>query len=322
MLSLPDFQEKQLLFVQAEWGKPSSLRIYNDNIVFEKEKKVINRVSLQRVFAVFICGDLSLTTSFLRKTKAHGVSVFLLKHNFEMYADLSAAAEGHYLLREKQYSLSPEHQLSMARPLIVNKVENQMALLKLKKNIKKNRDLCQKIEGWKREATTADSLESLLGLEGTISRYYFSEQFRDMKWRRRAPRTREDMTNLLMDMGYTFLFHLVDAILRLHGFDTYKGFYHQLFFQRKSLACDLVEPFRCIIDKQIVKSHNLGQIKETDFIFKNGSFEFAPAKRAEYATIFMQCLMDRKEEIFTYIQGFYRHVMDPSKHAFPYYQFG
>ena len=57
-------------------------------------------------------------------------------------------------------------------------------------------------------------------------------------------------------------FNCMDSLLRLYGFDTYKGFYHKLFFQRKSLACDVMEPFRCVIDKQILKAFNLGQIDE------------------------------------------------------------
>ena len=52
-----------------------------------------------------------------------------------------------------------------------------------------------------------------------------------------------------MDIGYTYLFNFIDALLRLYGFDTYLGFYHKEFYQRKSLVCDVVEPFRCIIDK-------------------------------------------------------------------------
>lgn len=71
------------------------------------------------------------------------------------------------------------------------------------------------------------------------------------------PRTRADIPNLLMDIGYTFIYNFVEANLNLYGFDIYKGFYHQLFFERKSLVCDLVEPFRCLIDKQIRKMYNL-----------------------------------------------------------------
>ena len=137
MISLPDFKEKQLLFVKAEWGTPSHLRFHNDNIVFDKKGedgvwKVANRVSVHKAFAVFISGDLSFTTKFLKEAKEHGVSIFFLKNNLEMYTGMMTTAEGHYLLRGKQYLLSPAAELVMAKEIVENKVRNQVALLKEK----------------------------------------------------------------------------------------------------------------------------------------------------------------------------------------------
>jgi len=146
---------------------------------------------------------------------------------------------------------------------------------------------------------------------------YFGEYFKDISWRRRAPRTKEDLPNFLMDMGYTFLFNFVDSVLRLHGFDTFKGFYHRLFFQRRSLACDLMEPFRPLIDKQILKSFNLKQVKENDFKVENGAHKLPFENNAKYDQIFLECLMDNKEMIFNYVHNFYRSVMDPVKNEFP-----
>ena len=86
------------------------------------------------------------------------------------------------------------------------------------------------------------------------------------------PGVKPDATNLLLDMGYTFLFNFIDALLLLFGFDSYKGCYHKLFFQRKSLSCDVVEPFRCIIEKQILKSYHLKQINKDDFFIEQWKY--------------------------------------------------
>jgi len=317
MISLPDFKAKQLLFVNAEWGKPSHLRYANDNIVFEKDRKVQNRVSVHKTFAIFIRGDLSLTTNFLKQSKEHGVSVFFLKNNFEMYGGMMTTAEGHYLLRMKQYEISEKKQLAMAKILVGNKIINQANLLKEKTSLEEKHVLENRLQSVLHQIKKVKSNERLLGIEGNFSRFYFKAVFKDMGWFRRAPRTKEDPTNFLMDIGYTFLFNFVDSLLRLHGFDTYKGFYHKLFFQRRSLACDLIEPLRYIIDRQIIKSKNLGQIDEADFIFSNGSYSLPFDKNSKYAAVFLEALMDHKEAIFSYIHGFYRHIMDPLKNKFP-----
>lgn len=321
MISLPDFKEKQILFVNTEWGKPSHLRFANDNIVFEKERKVVNRVSVHKAFAVFICGDLSLTTNFLKQAKEHGVSIFFLKNNFEMYSGIATVAEGHYLLRMKQYNLSEKEQLEMAKKIVINKISNQVSLVKEKTDTENKGSLDSNFNKYAEKIKLVRDHEELLGLEGNFSRQYFGEIFKDLKWRRRAPRTKEDVTNFLMDMGYTFLFNLVDSLLRLHGFDTYKGFYHRLFFQRRSLACDIMEPFRCLIDKQIVKSFNLKQIDEKDFVVTNGAYQLPFDKNSKYASIFLECLMNNKEDIFEFVHGFYRHIMDNESNDFPDYKF-
>lgn len=331
MISLPDFKEKKLLFVKADWGTPSHLRFHNDNIVFEKSEigedgkkgkpKVVNRVSVHKTFAIFIAGDLSFTTQFLRNAREHGVSIFFLKNNLEPYSSMMSAAEGHYALRVKQYSLTTEREYEMAKAIVKNKIQNQAALLKEKADKVQRAAITARFEETVAKIDAAATEEELLGIEGNFSRYYFSQYFGENEWRRRAPRTREDVINLLMDIGYTFLFNVTDALLRLHGFDTYKGIYHTQFFQRRSLACDIEEPFRCIIDKQIKKAYNLGQINEKDFTFTNGAFVLPFDKQAKYATLFLDAMMEHKQEIFEYVHGFYQHMMKPETYPFPEYTF-
>ena len=271
MISLPDFKEKQILFIKAEWGERASVRFLNDNIVFMKNGKVANKASCHKVFAVFVIGDTAITTGLLKKGLQYGVSFFFLKNNFELYAPFLASAEGNYLLRMKQYSLTDKDEFLMAKNLVKNKIANQLALLAETEKLKDFKELEKSILN-QIEATT-DS-QQLLGLEGNMSKQFFPMYFSSIKWRRRSPRTKQDIPNFLMDIGYTFLFNFIEALLKLHGFDTYKGFYHKLFFQRKSLACDIMEPMRCLIDKQILKSYNLKQIKDDDFKIEGGKYVF------------------------------------------------
>jgi len=316
MISNKDFKEKQILFVNPEWNSSSYLKFRNDNIVFVKDGSIANRLSIYKVFAVFIIGDMALSTPFIRKAKEYGVSIFFMKNNMETYSSINAKAEGHYLLREKQYLMPEDDEFLMAKKLIKNKILNQKKLID-NKNKKTGLSLPEFIDSVDKKIDECVDNKELLGIEGNFSRLFFHNYFKEIEWRRRAPRTREDIPNFLLDIGYTFLFNFIDSILRLHGFDTFKGFYHKLFFQRKSLACDIIEPFRSIIDKQLLKSFNLGQINEKDFIISNYSFELPFKKRDKYTSIFLEAIMNKKEEIFLYINQFYRSVMDNKKNEFP-----
>ena len=314
MLSLPDFKEKQILFIKAEWGERASVRFLNDNIVFMKDGKTTNKASCHKVFAVFVLGDIAITTGLLKKGLQYGVSFFFLKNNFELYAPVLASAEGNYLLRMKQYSLTDNEEFLMAQKLVKNKIINQLALLEVSGKLKNSKEFEKNIFNQIEMATTN---QQLLGIEGNMAKQFFSMYFSDIKWRRRSPRTKQDIPNFLMDAGYTFLFNFTEALLKLHGFDSYKGFYHKLFFQRKSLACDIMEPMRCLVDKQILKSYNLKQIKEDDFKIEGGKYVLPFENNAKYANLFMQAIMDKKEDIFSYIHDFYKFIMCSEKNKFP-----
>ncbi len=78
---------------------------------------------------------------------------------------------------------------------------------------------------------------------------------------------------------------------------------------RKSLVCDIIEPFRTIIDTSVKKGINLKQIKEEDFKVINYQYKLKYEKTSDYIKIFMQAILKEKDEIFKYIQFYYRAFM-------------
>jgi CRISPR-associated protein Cas1 len=300
-LSLPDFKEKQILFVSAKDAEVDKIKIINDNICLSKNGKIENRISCHKVFSLFLVGDCSLTSVLVKNCQDYGVSIFLLKNNFLNYAQIVSQADGNYLLREKQYAMGEAQELALAKKLVANKISNQIHLLE-------NSDCKEAVislEKIKTKIIDAQAGKDLLGLEGSAGKFFFQSYFKELGWKRRMPRAKTDISNFLMDIGYTMLFNFTEAMLGIYGFDAYRGFYHKLFFQRKSLACDLMEPFRCVIDKQIVKSYNLGQINSDDFKLRKGAYCMGFEEQKKYVKIFADAIMDRKEDIFCYVRDYY-----------------
>jgi len=306
MIYLPDFKEKSVLFIKAGDFNESKIKFSNDNIVFLKDGKVENRISCHKIFVVFIIGEFSITSVLIKKCLKYGISLFLLDRDFKVYGSFGAKAEGNYLLRMKQYSFDKE--FLFAKYIVKNKILNQLQFLRTKKILEKEKwhDLKKVI--FTKIDMAKDSHE-LLGIEGSQQKDFFSAYFKELGWYKRMPRTKVDEYNLLLDIGYTFLFNYCDSMLRLYGFDTYKGFYHKLFFQRKSLSCDIMEPFRCIIDRQLLKSFKLGQINKKDFRLISGRYSLDFQESQKYAEIFLGAISEYKEEIFKFIYGFYRAIL-------------
>jgi len=320
MLQLPDFIQKQIIIVEPRVGSGiSDLKFKNENVVLYRDGKIVNQVSIHKVFGIFLIGEMTITSVLIKKVKKAGVSIFMLNSRYEEYASICSQAEGNYILRNHQYHFSDE--LNFAKNIVKNKAYNQLALLQEEYPAKFKKQ--SRISAYKEVISKVDaatSLNQLLGIEGSLSKSFFKQYFKEMKWYKRMPRSKIDSMNVLMDIGYNLLFNFTDSLLRLHGFDTYKGIYHQLFFQRKSLSCDIMEPFRCVIDGAILKAFHLGQIDEKDFLFSKGQYFLSFEQSRKYMKIFLDALMDNKEEIFAYVKEFYFCMLN-QKGDYPFYKF-
>lgn len=311
MIQAPDFRERQIFFIDAVKIPDCELSLRNENILIKTEGKTKDKIPVNKLIAIFIIGDMTITSKLIQKISRAGASLYFLKRNFETYASIGAYAEGNYLLRQKQYSMSTEQCLSIAKKIVQNKLRNSLTLLrgaKIEMIRNKKRIVYKKMMTIK--IRNAENLSSLRGIEGIISKDYFSAYFVQINWYKRVPRGKVDENNILLDMGYNFLFHFVDSILRVYGFDTYKGIYHQLYFQRKSLSCDMMEPFRCIIDKALVKMHTLGKFDEKDFGYRKGQYYLSYKNNGKYAYAFLKEILHYKMDIYNYIRDHYYLILN------------
>ena len=153
-------------------------------------------------------------------------------------------------------------------------------------------------------------INTLMGHEGSAAKVYFARIFKDNDWKNRQPRVKRDVINILLDIGYTVLFNYVEALLNLYGFDIYKGNLHQIFYRRKSLVCDMVEPFRPIIDYSIKKMLSLKQISEQDFTkTKDGRLNLEWRRSSKIVAIFVNSISEHRQLMFQYFQQYYRWFM-------------
>jgi CRISPR-associated protein Cas1 len=215
--------------------------------------------------------------------------------------------EGNFLLREKQYTTTKGNDI--AKQLVINKIENQRDFIK-KIRSKDNKEGIKKLNEAiiKLKENDFNGYE-IMGLEGTSAKVYFNRIFAEFNWQGRQPRVKRDELNLLLDIGYTVLFNYIEAILNLYGFDIYKGNLHKEFYKRKSLVCDIIEPFRPIVDYKIRKMINLGQIKNYKFKIYKEQYQLEWEYSSHFVGSILEEISDYKSLIFDFIQQYYRWFM-------------
>ena len=306
LLATSDFSQKQILFLVTKEGQKLSYK--NDNVVVKnKDGVIISQITCYRLFALFIVGHITITSGLIQRAKKFGFSIVFLTTSFRPYQTIGAFAEGNTILRRNQYNYTG---IKSAVTIVKNKIINQRFLLMSVTN--KNSDFKKSIvciDKYLENIDSCNSVQSIMGIEGSASKVYFRCYFNNVVWKGRKPRVKFDMTNALLDIGYTLLFSYVDCLVAVFGFDRYIGLLHKQFYMRKSLICDLVEPFRVIIDKQVKKSINLGQFKEKDFEIFDGKWCLKYSKSSDYSRIFMSAILKYKNEMFLYVRDVYRCFM-------------
>jgi len=303
MLSYPDFKEKSIVIVFATEGQYFSIK--NDNlIVKDKEDTLILQTTCHRMLALWVVGHGSVSSGLMERSRKFAFPIYWLSYNFRLIGYWNAATEGNFLLRKKQYTYDG---LEIAKHIVFNKITNQCNLLKgIRKKSPSCKDAIQMLIQYKEKLNVAEDLNSILGLEGIASKVYFQNWFGSLPWQGRRPRAKHDIVNVLLDIGYTFLFYMVENMLSLYGFDIYQGVYHRNFYKRKSLVCDLQEPFRCIIDRQVKNAYGLGQIREDDFLLEKGQYKLKYTKSKEYTAWLIKSILEHKADIFLFCQQYYR----------------
>src|SRR5690606_4808724 len=218
-----------------------------------------------KILSLMIVGHTTVTTALIEHCNKHGIPMVVMKPNFRPVFYYGNMAEANFLLRKKQFE-SNKGILPIARILIRNKMMNQLALLH--KTKEKNQILLKAktvIQNGIDQVDFVKDYRELMGIEGKVAKMFFQAYFEFAGWQQRQPRVKQDTINATLDIGYTMLFNYIECMTRLFGFDPYMGVYHQLWFRRKSLVCDLMEPFRCIIEHQIRKSLKNGAFKASNF---------------------------------------------------------
>jgi CRISPR-associated protein Cas1 len=298
---------KQLIVLESDLAKRFSFSHDNLKVVDETGKTVLQH-SCHRIFAIFVIGDGTVTTVLIKNLKKHGISTVFLAYNLKVTFSFLPESRGNFLLREKQYR--HEQNLSIAKQLIANKIENQIFLMQsLRYRTSEENEAIETTRSILERVPHVQDAGELLGIEGNAAKHYFSTYFKNTPLTGRKPRCKSDPYNLLLDIGYTYLFNYIEANLELYGFDTYYGVFHTPFYQRKSLVCDIVEPFRCVIDRRLRKAHNLKQINLEDFEFTNGQYVLKRGFAKKYTALFFRDILDNKEAIFLFIQAYYRSFM-------------
>ena len=197
----------------------------------------------------------------------------------KFWAKVCGETKGNVFLRVKQIDLFRENDIQLTQNTIAAKISNARQLIKRSQHdnteLRTDTSILNVLDTLNKgieSVYSANTKESVLGIEGNCAHAYFSifsklitsnKSFFIFKERSKRPPL--DPVNAILSFTYTLLTNEYAAALETVGLDSYIGFYHSLRSGRISLACDLVEEARCIVDRFVLTLINLRILNERDF---------------------------------------------------------
>ncbi len=244
--------------------------------VVSKHYKEIESVRMIDVSQVSVYGNVQLSSQFMRAAFMRETPVCWFSYGGWFQGIAHGLPSKHVELRRRQVAIAAQAGLPIARRLVEGKIRNSRTLLRRNTKQDVERILAQ-LNTLAHRAVSAPSVETLLGLEGTAARLYFSRfatmlknddlgTFDFQSRNRRPPR---DPVNCLLSFGYSMLVKDFTATALAVGFDPYLGVYHRPRFGRPALALDLAEEFRPLIAESVVLTLiNNNEINRNNFVIR------------------------------------------------------
>lgn len=222
----------------------SKLSLENGNLIYKTPQK-ITKVNLYDVNNI-VCEttDICITTALISELISRRIKLVFCNEKHLPAGELSFYHGSHDTSKKVQLQAKWTDSMKSVfwAEIVRQKISNQAAnlekqgieassFLKLAKNIKPGDET-------NREAAAA--------------RIYFNVLFGS-----KFIRGLNDKTNIALDYGYSLILATTSREITKCGYITQLGLNHRNYFNQFNLACDLMEPFRPIIDDIVFRNYNL-----------------------------------------------------------------
>lgn len=268
----------------------SAIRRKKDQFLIEtrtkgSEKQVVE-IPAEKVDAVLVTANAMLSTQAVKLCIEKQIQMVLASPGGWPYARMWVSAPGRATeIRRSQYINSETAMASeIAIEIVLEKLRGQKGVLR---NLKNNRSKSGNEAVLRQLKGAMDTIEragkkvaeldqgdgrlkqTMLGLEGSCAAAYFAaiSSCLPSKWRfaRRSQNPGLDPFNSSLNYMYGIGYTAVEKTIILSGLDPNAGFYHTDSYGKPTLAFDIMELSRPLIDRTLISLFNKRMVKDDWF---------------------------------------------------------
>ena len=223
-------------------------------------------IPLRLIELLVLQEDVLLSSSLILNLSKEGIAIMHIgKNNMDMALTLPQFAKNAHIKKAQYHAL--DQSLDLAKYFIDEKIIRHLSHLK-----SVGHDMGENI--WKEKVNKAESIEVLIGIEGSFSRLYFGQYFKlfspHLHKGKRSKRPALDPVNAMLSYVYTMVYNLLTTRLHMAGFEASISYLHIPFRSHYALSSDFMELFRARINEKVLEWFNDGLLSIDDFSRKDG----------------------------------------------------
>lgn len=255
------------------------LALDGENIVCKVDEKTALRIPLLNIENVVCFSYVGCSPALMGKCVENSIPINFIAPNGKFLAKVRGETRGNVTLRVGQIDKFREDGLTLSKNTMATKFCNTISVIKRTlhdtPDLRDDDDIQKAIIYLKNSVDhlwNVENNEQIMGIEGNAARTYFSvfnklikNKNKIFEFNNRNKRPPLDATNAILSFMYSVYTSEIASALETVGLDSYIGFCHSLRSGRSSLACDLIEETRCIIERFVLSLINLKILNEGDF---------------------------------------------------------
>lgn len=226
---------------------------YKNRFLVVKQDNDEKYIHLSEIDTIIVDSiSVSISSYLLKELSNNKINIIFCDEKHNPFGELSSYYSSHNTSKKitNQTKWTNESKDILWQKIIKNKIINQALMLNKIKS--KKYDL---VLSYVEEVKLGDKTNR----EGHSAKVYFNELFgKDFV------RNNSDEINAALNYGYAILLSTINKEVISNGYLTQLGIHHKNEFNQFNLSCDLMEPFRVIIDNFIYYNQN----RELDTQFK------------------------------------------------------
>lgn len=205
-------------------------------------RESVTKIHISEIHTVIIeTTAVSLTAALLAELVKHKVKVIFCDEKRNPSSELIPYYGAHDTSRKvrNQIAWSQDIKTAVWTEIVSEKIRNQMLVLQ-----EYEKPEGQMLAGYIRELEFGDATNR----EGHAAKVYFNALFgKDFS------RSADNVTNAALNYGYSIILSAFTREIAINGFLTQLGLFHDNMFNPFNLASDLMEPFRTLVDRKVLK---------------------------------------------------------------------